>query len=145
MLKAVAVGNLCKDVEMKTTRNGNAMATFNIAVNLREQDKDTRQSIVQFISVAAFGKLAETSAQRLTKGRRVTVMGEIKTRAYMGSDGQPKAQLMMSADDIEFMFRAGDPPEETTVPQDAGQTQSNMQKSQDESAGFVPVLEDLPF
>ena len=145
MLKAVAVGNLCKDVEMKTTRNGNAMATFNIAVNLREQDKDTRQSIVQFISVAAFGKLAETSAQRLTKGRRVTVMGEIKTRAYMGSDGQPKAQLMMSADDIEFMFRAGDPPEETTVPQDAGQAQSNF-RGNNIPDGFVEISEDsLPF
>lgn len=145
MLKAVAVGNLTKDVEMKTTRNGTAMATFNIAVNLKEQDKETRQSVVQFISVAAFGKLGETAAQRLSKGRRVTVTGEIKARAYMGSDGQPKAQIMMSADDIEFMFRASDPPEEASVMQDAGQVQNAFQKAQDEAAGFVPVLEDLPF
>ena len=145
MLKAVAVGNLTKDVEMKTTRNGSAMATFNIAANLREQDKETRQSVVQFISVAAFGKLGETAAQRLSKGRRVTVTGEIKTRAYMGNDGQPKAQIMMSADDIEFMFRAGDPPEETTVPQDAGQTQSNF-RGNNIPDGFVEISEDsLPF
>lgn len=145
MLKAVAVGNLTKDVEMKTTRNGSAMATFNIAVNLREQDKDTRQSIVQFISVAAFGKLAETSAQRLSKGRKVTVTGEIKTRAYMGSDGQPKAQIMMSADDIEFMFRASDPPEEASVPQDAGQAQSNF-RGNNIPDGFVEISEEsLPF
>lgn len=145
MLKAVVVGNLTKDCEMKTTRNGNAMATFNMAVNLRERDNATGQSLVQYVSVAAFGKLAETSAQRLVKGRRVTVLGEIKSRAYMGNDGQPKSQLMMSADDIEFMFRAGDPPEEVTVPQDAGQTQSNF-RGNNVPDGFVEIDTDqLPF
>lgn len=144
MLKAVAVGNLCKDVEMKTTRSGISLASFTVATNLKEKDENG-QSKVMFISVAAFGKLGETAAQRLSKGRRVTVTGEIKTRAYMGNDGQPKAQLCMAADDIEFMFRASDPPEEAPIVQDAGHTQAAF-RGNNIPDGFVEVDENaLPF
>lgn len=101
MNKAHVIGNLTSDPELRTTPNGINVCTFTVAVNRRR--KAEGQPDADFFRVSAWRQLGENCAKYLAKGRKVAVVGEVSARAYQGKDGQPKASLELTADDVEFL------------------------------------------
>ena len=68
--KVILIGNLTRDPEMKTTQNGQPVATFGMATNREWSTKDSqRKSLAEFHNVAAWGKLAEICSKFLKKGK----------------------------------------------------------------------------
>ena len=81
------IGRLTKDVDMKYTPNGLAVARFTIAINRPFKNQNGEQE-VDFINCVAFGKRAETIAQYVRKGHRIGITGSIMTGSYENNQGQ---------------------------------------------------------
>lgn len=86
--KAMIIGNLTRDPEMRTTNSGQNVATFSVATNrIWNNASGQRQESVEYHNVVAWGKLAEICRQFLTKGRKVYIEGRLQTRDWVGQDG----------------------------------------------------------
>ena len=90
--KAIILGNVCQDIEVRYTPNGNAVANFSIATNEEWKDKNTgqKQERAEFHKVVIFGKIAEVAGQYLKKGSKVYIEGKLQTRKWQGQDGQDR-------------------------------------------------------
>jgi len=87
--KAMIIGNLGKDPEMRYTPNGQAVTQFTVAVNRNYKDASgERKEETEWFRVVAWAALAERTAEYLRKGRKVYVEGRLQTRTWEGQDGQ---------------------------------------------------------
>lgn len=83
----VLVGRLTKDLDLKYTLNGTAVATFSIAVN-RSFTNQNGQRDADFINCVTWRKSAESMANFTRKGSLVGIEGHIQTRSYDNQQGQ---------------------------------------------------------
>jgi len=106
--KAIIIGNLTRDPELRSLPSGVQVATIGIATNRVWKDKDgNKKEDTQFHNIVVFGRQAETSAQYLKKGASVLVEGRMQTRSWDTPDGQKKYRTEIVADRIQFGPRAG--------------------------------------
>ena len=93
-MEAITItGNIGKDAELKRTQKGDAFATFSVACQKKKDAPTT------WYRVALFGVRGEKLCQYLTKGSKVTVIGEFEVRAYE-KDGQTKTSLEIRTWDV---------------------------------------------
>lgn len=86
--RAMIIGNMTRDPEMRTTPGGQSVANFGIATNRYWTDASgNKQSAVEYHNIVVWGKLAEICTQYLKKGRRVYMEGRLQTRDWEGQDG----------------------------------------------------------
>ena len=113
--KVMLIGNLGADPEMRYTANGNAVTTFNLAVNRNWTGPDgERKEETEWFTVVSWDKLAETVSQFLQKGRRAYVEGRMKTRSWEGQDGQKRYKTEVVASTVLFLDR----PQAAPLPDD---------------------------
>jgi len=85
------IGNVGKDVEIKTFDNGSQVANFTLATNEYYKDaKGEKQQNTQWHNVVAWGKLAELLSNTLAKGNEVAITGKLTSRSYDTADGQKR-------------------------------------------------------
>ena len=102
MNKVVIVGRLTKDPELKFAQGtGIGVATFTVAVNRRF--KREGQPDADFIPIVVFGKQAEATANYMTKGKLISVSGNIQTRNYEAKDGTRRYVTEVIADEVDFL------------------------------------------
>lgn len=105
--KALIIGNLTRDPELKALPSGSKVCSFGVATNRAYKDKDgNKQETVEFHNVAVFGKIAELSAQYLKKGQQVYIEGRLQTRSWDGKDGEKKYRTEIIADTVQFGNKA---------------------------------------
>ncbi|MER2005861.1 MAG: single-stranded DNA-binding protein [Psychrobacillus sp.] len=100
--RVVMVGRLTKDVELRYTPSGVAMARFTLAVN-RTFSNQQGEREADFISVVVWRKQAENSANYLKKGSLAGVEGRIQTGSYEGQDGKRVFTTDVVADSVQFL------------------------------------------
>ncbi len=106
--KALIVGNLTRDPELKALPSGMQVASLSVATNRVWKDKNgAKQESTDFHNVVVFGRQAETSAQYLKKGAQALVEGRIQTRSWDKPDGTKAYRTEIIADNIQFGTRAG--------------------------------------
>jgi single-strand DNA-binding protein len=89
--KAMIIGNLGRDPEVRYLQSGQAVVNFTVATNERYQDKEGEwQEKAEWHRVVIFGKQAETAGKYLNKGSRVYIEGRLQTRDWEGQDGQKR-------------------------------------------------------
>lgn len=108
MNKAILIGNLTRDPEMRTGASGVPVCTFTLAINRRFANKQGVRE-ADFINIVTFKQKAELCARYLTKGRKVAVEGVIQTRSYDAQDGTKRHVTEVVADEVEFIGGAGGP------------------------------------
>ena len=97
------IGNLTADPELRTTRNGGAVANFSIAATPRTFDKQSNQWIdgdALFLRCTAWRDLATHCAQSLAKGMRVIAQGRLQQRSYQAQDGSNRTVIELQVDEI---------------------------------------------
>jgi single-strand DNA-binding protein len=100
--KAIVVGNLTREVELKALPNGTAVANLSIATNRFFKDKDgNKGEQVEFHNVIVFGSQADNCGKFLVKGQEVLVEGRIQTRNYE-KDGVKHYRTEIIADSVQF-------------------------------------------
>ncbi|MCY3021886.1 MAG: single-stranded DNA-binding protein [Planctomycetota bacterium] len=108
--KVLLMGNLTRDVEMRYTPSGMAVAQLGLAVSRKFKDSKTNQlrDEVVFVDIDVWGKQAETANQYLSKGRSVFVEGRLKFDQWDDKQtGQKRSKLKVVAERIQFV---GPPP-----------------------------------
>ncbi len=90
--KVIVIGNLGANPVIRTMPNsGQNVANFSLATNERFTDRNgDRQERTEWHRVVAFGRIADTCRQFLSKGRQVYVEGRLTTRQYEAKDGSGK-------------------------------------------------------
>ena len=89
--KAIVIGNLGRDPEVRALPSGQNVANFSVATTARFKDRSgEQQKRTEWHRVVAFGKLADTCQQFLSKGCQVYVEGRLTTRQYEAKDGSGK-------------------------------------------------------
>jgi len=99
------IGNLTRDVEVRYTPSGTAVATFGLATNRSWSTGDgaDRQEETQFHRIVAWSKLAEICGQLLFKGRKIFIEGRIQTRKFTGQDGQQREITEIVAENMMIL------------------------------------------
>ena len=106
--RAMVIGNLTKDPEMRYTPNGAAVTSFSVATNRRWTGQDGNQSEeVEFHEVTAWGKLAEIASQVLKKGAPAYVEGRLRTRSWEGQDGVKRYKTEIVAENLIALSSRG--------------------------------------
>jgi len=106
--KALIIGNLTRDPEMKALPSGMQVTSFSVATNRVWKDKaGAKQESVDYHNIVVFGKQAETSAQYLKKGQSVLIEGRIQTRSWDGTDGKKQYRTEIVADRVQFGQKTG--------------------------------------
>lgn len=101
--RAIVIGNLTRDPELRSLPSGVQVATLGIATNRVWKDKNgAKQESTDYHNVVVFGRQAETTAQYLRKGSSVLAEGRMQTRSWDGPDGQKKYRTEIVADRIQF-------------------------------------------
>jgi len=105
--KAIVIGNLGADPQVRVLPSGQNAANLSLATNERFTDRNgDPQQRTEWHRIVAFGRLAETCGQYLSKGRRVYVEGRLTTRAYEAKDGSGKRyRTEIIARQIRFLDR----------------------------------------
>lgn len=103
--KVMLIGNLTRDVDVRYTPSGTAVATFGLATNRSWSagDGGDRQEETQFHRIVAWSKLAEICGQLLFKGRRIYIEGRLQTRKFTGQDGQQREVTEIVAENMMIL------------------------------------------
>lgn len=106
--KAMIIGNLTRDPEIKSLPSGVRVASFSVATNRVWKDKNgAKQENVDFHNVVVFGRQAEIVGQYMKKGSSILVEGRMQTRSWDDASGVKKYRTEVIADRIQFGPRAG--------------------------------------
>ena len=105
--KAILVGRLTRDPDMRTTQSGQSVVTLSMATNNFWTDKSgTRQERTEFHNVVLWGRLAEIASQYLTKGQECFIEGRLQTREYTAKDGSQRRVTAIVGENMQLGNRA---------------------------------------
>jgi single-strand DNA-binding protein len=106
--KVILVGNLGRDVELRYTPGGSAVATLNLATTEVWNDKGgQRQEKTEWHRVVLWGKTAESLADYLTKGKQIYVEGRLQTRQWDDKDGNKRYTTEVRGDRVVLLGGPG--------------------------------------
>lgn len=157
MLKAIIIGNLGNDPEMRYSANGTPFLRFNVASNYRTRTPEGEwQDRTEWVRVTVTGTRAESLGQYLKKGSRVYVDGRLEARPWTDQQGQVRAGLEVMANEVQFMStraddeaRAGGGDLGGGAPRERPSAGSQPARSVPQLSRAEPAesddLEDLPF
>ena len=150
MKKVFLIGNLTRDPELRSLPSGDSVCSFTIAVNRRRRSNaEAGQPEADFFRISAWRQLGENCAKYLAKGRKVSVVGSVSCRTYVGNDGKTYANLEVQADDVEFLTprgEQGEAPAAYAPSAPAAPSANAGYGSAPQGGGFVQVdEEELPF
>ncbi len=102
--KAILIGNLTRDPEVRALPGGTQVTSFSLATNRVWKDKaGAKQEAVEFHNIVVFGRQAETAGQYLKKGQSVLVEGRMQTRSWDDkATGAKKFRTEIVAETVQF-------------------------------------------
>jgi len=107
--RAMLIGNLGADPEIRSLPSGQPVATLRVATNETWQDKQGgRQERTEWHRVVAFGRLAEIARDYMKKGHKVYIEGRIQTRNWQDQQGQTKYMTEIVAQNVLMLTGRGD-------------------------------------
>jgi single-strand DNA-binding protein len=107
--KAILIGHLGADPELRHTQSGTAVATFSLATTERYTDKSgERQERTEWHRIVAWARLGEICNQYLKKGKQVYIEGRIQTRQWEDQSGNKRYTTEIVANNMTMLGRAGD-------------------------------------
>lgn len=107
--KAILIGRLVSDPEIRSTPSGQSVCSFRMATNRTWSDSKTgqKQEKTEFHSIVLWGRLAEISSQYLTKGSLAYIEGRIQTRSWQDQSGVQKYRTEIVAERLQLGPRQG--------------------------------------
>jgi len=108
--KAILIGNLGADPEVKYLTNGTTVANFRIATSENRLNKaGEKTTITEWHRIVTFGRLAEICKEYLHKGKQVYIEGRIQTRSWEDKDGNRRFSTEIVANQMQMLGTAGGP------------------------------------
>lgn len=107
--KAIILGHLGKDPEIRYTQDGKAIANLTVATSEQWKKDGEKQEKTEWHRVVAFGRLAEIMGEYLKKGSQVYIEGKIQTRKWQDKDGQDRWTTEIVAGDMQMLGSKAQP------------------------------------
>ena len=102
--KAILIGNLGGDPEVRYTQSGTAVANFTMATSERWKDKEgQQQEQTEWHRIVAFARLGEICGEYLSKGSKVYIEGRIQTRSWDDKDGNKRYTTEIVAREMKML------------------------------------------
>lgn len=138
--KAIVLGNVGQDPEIRYTANGDAVCNFSIATTDTWKDKNgQRQERTEWHNIVMYRKLAEIAGEYVRKGSSIYIEGRIQTRKWQTKDGQDRYTTEIIADQMQMLGNR----------QNGERSQSQDRKPQSSATQGSDVFddfgEDVPF
>lgn len=149
--KAMLIGNLTRDPEVKSTPGGQTVATFSLATNLVWTDQSgQKREKVEFHNIVVWRKLADICGQYLHKGSKIYIEGRLQTRDWTGQDGVKRYRTEIVADNMIMLDRqsgqSGQNNQNTAVPGDDSFIPSEESNYSSPSTDEEEIrVENIPF
>jgi len=127
--KAIIVGTLGQDPEVRQTSGGNSVANLSVATNETWKDKQTgeKKESTEWHRIVLWGHVAEIAGQYLSKGSKVYLEGRIQTRKWQDSEGQDRYSTEIVASELQMLGEAGgsrgEAPQQRSAPQQSAPRQ----------------------
>jgi single-strand DNA-binding protein len=102
--KAIIVGRLGRDPELRYTPDGTAVANFSVATSEEWKDKNSgeKKERTEWHRIVAWRRLGEICGEYLSKGRQVYIEGKLQTRSWE-QDGVTRYMTEIVASDVQFL------------------------------------------
>ncbi len=119
--KVFLIGNLTRDVELRSTQSGTMIAKFGLAVNRRWRSQDgSQQESTCFVDLTAFGRQAETLSKYVRRGSPLFVEGRLEYSTWQGPDGSKRSKLSVIVENFQFLGGRESPRSEPAPPAENG-------------------------
>ncbi len=129
--RVILVGNLTRDVEIRYTPSGQAIAKVGIATNRRFKSATGElRDETMFIDLTFFGRTAEVANQYLRKGSKVLVEGRLVLEQWVGADGTKRSRHTITVENMQMLDTRGD--STSYSPQSQGMPTPNNQMAQNQ-------------
>lgn len=146
--KAMLIGNLTRDPELRYTPQGTAVCSFGLATNRGwTTDSGEKKENVEFHRIVAWNKLAELCSQLLSKGRKVFVEGRLSTRSWTGQDGTARTTTEIVIDNmllLDSKRQTGEGEEAEGIAEDPGFTREEQHPPKKEKKEQQGEEENVP-
>jgi len=129
------LGNTGRDVELRYTPQGTAVANFSVASNTVRNTAEGQKKKTDWFNVSAFGKQAETLAKYLTKGSMILVRGKLTFNPWLSRDGEARVSADIVLQDFEF---AGANPSRSNTNEAVNTVESKQEIRQETPAPDAP-------
>ncbi|PIX62344.1 single-stranded DNA-binding protein [Candidatus Uhrbacteria bacterium CG_4_9_14_0_2_um_filter_41_50] len=145
--KAMVIGNLTRDPELRQTGSGQSVCSFGVATNRSWTNSSSgeKQEQVEYHNIVAWGKLAEICNQYLKKGNKVFIEGRLQTRDWEGQDGVKRYRTEIITENMVMLGGKAGSGSGTGF---GGDSYSQPEPRQDEpsvSPDDEIKIEDIPF
>lgn len=101
--KVILLGNLTRDVEIRTTQGGMAIAKLGMAINRKWTQNGEQKESTCFVDLTAFGRQAEVLGQYVGKGSPLFVEGRLEYSTWETQEGQKRNKLEVVIDNFQFV------------------------------------------
>jgi single-strand DNA-binding protein len=146
--RAMLIGNLTRDPEVRTTPSGVSVTSFSIATNYIWTDASgNRQEKTEFHNIVAWKKLAEICGQYLRKGSKVYIEGRLQTRSWDDQTGNKRYITEIVADNMIMLDTKGSsrPSQNTAAPTPEETTPTIQIDEADMGSTEEIKVEEVPF
>lgn len=133
--KAMIIGNLGRDPEVRYSPNGDAICNVAVATSSSWKDKGTgeQRQEVEWHRIVFYKRLAEIAGEYLKKGSKVYIEGRIKTRKWKDKDtGADRYSTEIVADQMQML-------------DSRGEGQQQRQKESQRQSSVSDIEDDIPF
>lgn len=141
----IIVGNLTRDIEVRYTPKGTAVANAGLAINRNwTTESGEKKESVTFVDVSMFGRTAENCAQYLKKGNPALVSGRLETQSWDDKQtGQKRSKLVIIAETVQFLGSANESGQRSTQQSSPPQPKQTP-AAQSSTPPSAPVAGDGP-
>ena len=157
--KAIIIGRLVRDPEVRTTPSGQTVTNFSVATSSKWKGQDGQMNEkTEFHNVVAWGKRGEVIGQYMTKGQEIYVEGRLETRSWDDKDsGKKMYRTEINLENFEFGAKAGGGSSQGNFQQNQNNAQSTPQNNQNTAVKEEEIptinlddeqevkIEDVPF
>jgi single-strand DNA-binding protein len=149
--KAIIVGTLGQDPDVKYTASGSPVVNISVATNESWKDKTTGENVekTEWHRIVIFGKLGEIAAQYLKKGSQVYFEGKIQTRKWQDQTGNDRYSTEIVANEMQMLGGRSGGSDNSTVPfSPPAQQQRQAAPAQQNAPAAAPIddgFDDIPF
>lgn len=151
--KAILIGNLGRDPEIRYTPGGLAVANFSIATTENWTKDGQKETRTEWHRIVAFGRLAEICGEYLSKGRQVYIEGKIQTREWEDKEKNKRYTTEIVANQMQMLgSREGtysEPPTSSSGPSQSGDATraGDSRRTKDTPEPQYPDMQDddIPF
>jgi single-strand DNA-binding protein len=144
--KVILMGNLTRDVQLKSVAGGQAVAEIGIAVNRKFKLKDgTEKEEVTYVDCECWGPRAEVINKYFSKGKPIFIEGRLKLDSWEDKDGQKRSKMRVVIEDFQFVEGRGGGGGSGAAGDDAGYAPSRSSGGGSRGGHSGIQEEEIPF